>query len=135
MKKALQEMAQEISQSLMREIETYRTIEGPTSGSFGDLLCQQLAEVVVNQLGDAGLGAGPSYKRLEERLLRAEEKLEKLVTSANHDDEDEKAGTRSRFPNLKYAKPKYQNVESLLNYVEKDGDKGGLKLVIMNFND
>ena len=36
---------------------------------------------------------------------------------------------------LKYAKSKYQNVESLLNYIETKEDEGGIKLVIMNFND
>ena len=51
------------------------------------------------------------------------------------DDEDEVEGSGSSYPNLKYAKPKYKNVESVLKYVESDEDRGGLKLVIMNFND
>jgi hypothetical protein len=42
---------------------------------------------------------------------------------------------RTSFPNLKYAKPKYKNVESVLKYIEDSQDTGGFKLVIMNFND
>ena len=37
--------------------------------------------------------------------------------------------------NLKYGKSKYKNVESLLNYIETKEADGGIKLVIMNFND
>ena len=48
----------------------------------------------------------------------------------------EEKGVRVVFPNLKYRKPKYKNVESILNYVESnEDDKAGVKLVIMNFND
>ena len=48
----------------------------------------------------------------------------------------EARGVRVIFPNLKYRKPKYKNVESILKYVEdEDGPSGGVKLVIMNFND
>lgn len=48
----------------------------------------------------------------------------------------EKKGVRIIYPNLKYRKPKYQNVSEVLKYVESDKGKGeGIKLVIMNFND
>jgi len=48
----------------------------------------------------------------------------------------EKKGVRIIYPNLKYRKPKYQNVSEVLKYVESDKEKGeGIKLVIMNFND
>ena len=67
-----------------------------------------------------------------DRLLEVEKKLERL--SAELDFDPGKAGG-TNLPNLKYAKSKYQDVESLLNYVGKGDDQGGLKLVIMNFND
>ena len=51
------------------------------------------------------------------------------------EDEDEEDGAGSSFPNLKYAKPKYKDVQSVLRYIESDAQNGGLKLVIMNFND
>ena len=48
----------------------------------------------------------------------------------------EKKGVKIIYPNLKYKKPKYQNVSELLKYVESDNGNGdGVKLVIMNFND
>ncbi len=48
----------------------------------------------------------------------------------------EKRGYKVIYPNLKYRKPKYQNVNEMLKYVESDSGKGdGVKLVIMNFND
>lgn len=69
------------------------------------------------------------------KLRETEKRLEKLANSDQLDNQSEIGVSRSEFPNLKYAKPKYQNVESLLNYIEQDEDKGGIKLVIMNFND
>ena len=48
----------------------------------------------------------------------------------------EQKGVRVAYPNLKYRKPKYQNVSEVLKYVESDKQQGeGVKLVIMNFND
>lgn len=48
----------------------------------------------------------------------------------------EKKGYKVIYPNLKYRKPKYQNVNEMLKYVEGDSGKGdGVRLVIMNFND
>ena len=45
-------------------------------------------------------------------------------------------GRGTKYPNLKYAKPKYENVESILKYIESPDDKPAIvKLVIMNFND
>jgi len=48
----------------------------------------------------------------------------------------EKKGVRIIFPNLKYAKPKYENVSELIKFVESDQpQEGGVKIIIMNFND
>ena len=106
----------------------------------------QKAERKLEKLGitgkeEAKAGEGLSDENVEAKLQKAERKLEKLGITGEDDgededeDEDEVAGTRSSFPNLKYAKPKYKNIESILKYVETDEDKGGVKLVIMNFND
>ena len=93
-----------------------------------------------------------------EGLNKAEEKLSKIFNRTRDekkedgiekrelddlDDVDleaikrlEKKGVRVIYPNLKYNKPKYQNVSEVLKYVESDKQKGeGVKLVIMNFND
>ena len=80
--------------------------------------------------------------KISSGLQKVEGKLTKVIEKglANNDDdndEDETKGTGAKLPNLKYAKSKYKNVESILKYVESKDDKngGGIKLVIMNFND
>ena len=94
---------------------------------------------MLKHLEEAGWHNGFSDEDLEARLQKlqkAETKLKRLVTGHHDDDDnDEIAGTGSSYPNLKYAKSKYKNVESILKYVDKDEDRGGVKLVIMNFND
>lgn len=78
-------------------------------------------------------------KNNERGLAKAEEKLEKINKKINKkcddNDEDEIKDTDSNLPNLKYAKSKYKNVESVLKYVESEEEGKGVKLVIMNFND
>ena len=75
-----------------------------------------------------------------------EENQEKDIEHTELDDLDdvdlatieklEKKGVRIIYPNLKYRKPKYNNVNEVLKYVESEGGNGeGIKLVIMNFND
>jgi hypothetical protein len=76
----------------------------------------------------------------EQGLAKAEKKLEKLNKKLlgekqNDNDEDEVKNTDSSFPNLKYARPKYKNVDSVLKYIEGQEEGKGVKLVIMNFND
>lgn len=104
-------------------------------------------------------------RTVEEGLSKAEEKLEKIFHKTDDDSEEEKEeeekgdiekielddldgvdietieklekkGFKVIYPNLKYRKPKYQNVSEMLKYVESENGKGeGIKLVIMNFND
>lgn len=135
MRKAVQGVVQEITHGLVLEMESHRFVEGSASANITDLLLQQLAKEVVRQLREANVGKGLSEEDFEAKLQKAEGKLEKLGITGQDDDEDEVAGTGSSFPNLKYAKPKYKNIESILKYVERDDDKSGVKLVIMNFND
>lgn len=142
MKKVVQGVVQEITHSLVLEIESHQLVEGSASLSIIDLLLQQLVKEVVGQLKEANAGQGlpdedleAKFQKVESKLQKVERKLAKLGLTGQDDDEDEVAGTGSSFPNLKYAKPKYKNIESILKYVETDEDKGGVKLVIMNFND
>ncbi len=137
MNKALQGVVQEITHSLALEMGSRQCVVRPDSVSIVDLLLQQIVKAVVRQLKETNAGDGPSDEDVEAKLQKVERKLEKLgITSQDKDeDEDEAAGTGSSFPNLKYARPKYKNVESILKYIETDEDKGGVKLVIMNFND
>jgi len=141
LKRALRSIAYEISQSMALELGSNLEVEKSTSLGVTDLLLQSLISEVVRQVQKTNHMKGISEVGLEARLQRVERSLEKLATGLAEEveregeDEDETAGTGSSFPNLKYAKPKYKNVESILKYAESDEDKGGVKLVIMNFND
>ena len=133
MKRSFKGIAREISQGLVSEMAARRVVADSPALSVAQVLLQQLADEVVRQVEeDSREIALP--EGLETRLQRLETRLERLA-GADDQDDDEVEGRGSSFPNLKYAKPKYKDVESLLNYVESDGDKVGLKLVIMNFND
>ena len=134
-KKALQAIAQDIVDVLELDFVTRQGAQIPASVSIVDLLIQQLAEKVVALLIEASTGGGLSDEGVEARLRKARRKLKETYFNDQDDDEDETTGTGFRFPNLKYAKPKYKDMESVLKYVEQDEDKGGVKLVIMNFND
>ena len=141
MKRALRAVAEEISHGLTRQANTVPLVQKSSAESVAELLVQQVAAEVVSQLeGESGLLA--SARELEERLQKVEAQLNGSATTDtdegghdDDDDEDEVKGTSSSLPNLKYAKPKYKDVESILKYVERDEDSGGVKLVIMNFND
>jgi hypothetical protein len=129
-------------------------------------LIRRLADEIVEQLRsgeDNGLSRDLSPLRNifihskertpEEALREAEDTLSKFkkeddrdVKHTEMDDLDdvdiatleklEEKGYKIIYPNLKYRKPKYQNVSEVLKYVESDSGKGeGVKLVIMNFND
>ena len=138
MKKAFRGMAREISHGLVDEIEDHRAVEKSIAADVAETLLQQLAQEVVRQLANES-SVSPAQDDLETRLARLETQLRELTGGSTEneveDDDDEVEGTGSSFPNLKYAKPKYKDVESILRYVESDDDKSGVKLVIMNFND
>ena len=151
MKKALRAVAEEISHSLTRQATTVPVEQKSPAESVAELLVRQVAAEVLSQLeGESGPLA--SARELEERLQKVEAQLDGSATTDttdsdegdpdddddedDEDDEDEVKGTSSSLPNLKYAKPKYKDVESILNYVERgEDDSGGVKVVIMNFND
>jgi len=100
-----------------------------------------------------GKGTQDGLSKAEEKLGRVFDRTkvdrkekEKDIEKIELDDLDDvdfedieklrKKGFSVIYPNLKYRKPKYQNVNELLKYVESDkGKPDGVKLVIMNFND
>lgn len=135
-------MAREIGQNLVRDMEPHRTIRRSKSGGIAELLLDQLAGEVLSQLS-ADSDEGEIAVDMEARITHLESLVQQIVGGTaseaddddNDDDEDEVDGAGSSLPNLKYAKPKYKDVESVLKYIESDDDKGSIKLVIMNFND
>ena len=121
MNRALEGAAREISRSLARELGTRHVSELSEAPTL-DVFVRRIVEEVVARDGNAS--------RAE--IARGAAGLN--VHSPDDDDDDDRHA-RSRLPNLKYAKPKYKDVESVLKYIEADQDSGGVKLVIMNFND
>lgn len=129
------------------------------------ILLNEIAKEVIRQLKEIGeedilkdITIQVNGREPKEDLNKAREKLGKIFNKTRDDkkekdidkrelddlddvdlktiEELEKKGVRVIYPNLKYRKPKYQNVSEVLKYVESDKEKGeGIKLVIMNFND
>jgi hypothetical protein len=131
----MQRVTEDISNTLVQEIGSPLATANPAAAGIVDLLVQQMGDEVLRRLDRTSWRARPADGGIEERLRRMERALDRLVSSEGDADEDEVSNRATSFPNLKYAKPKYQGVQSLLNYMEKGGGEGGMKLVIMNFND
>ena len=76
------------------------------------------------------------WDKVEEKLQKALEKIQKKEQPSS-----------SAFPNLQYPKPKYENIGTLLEFVEAQEDAkdkvqakasnptGPVKIIILNFND
>ena len=68
--------------------------------------------------------------------LEAMVKLARRLSDDDDGDNDGDGDLKSPFPNLKYAMPKYNNVDSIVKHVGNgDGGEDGVKVTIMNFND
>ena len=128
-------IAGDIAHDLVKEMERASLPAKPRSATIVDLLLRELADKVA-MLFDDFTSAGPVRNvRVEAALQKAEGKLGRAAAKAPDDREGEARVAGNSLPNLKYAKPKYNNVESILKYVEADDDRRGVKLIIMNFND
>ena len=128
-------IAGDIAHDFVKEVERTSPPAKPGSATIVDLLLRELADKVATLLGDLTPIGTVRSTRVEAALQKAESKLEKAAARASGADEGEARVAESSLPNLKYAKPKYNNVESILKYVEAEDDKRGVKLIIMNFND
>ncbi len=132
MNKALQGVADNIAGTLIKELVGDQQVARPPYQDMVDRLAKMVGEEVAAWIERVNADTGTEVRVVLDRLLKVEKKLEKL--SSELDSVSAKEGSSS-LPNLKYAKSKYHNVESLLNYVENGEGQGGLKLVSMNFND
>ena len=134
-------VAAQIAQALVLEMQGAPGGEPPAGGGVVELLLERLAKNVETLLSEAGPGKESLGHRLDTRLQRALRKLERVERLASRDlpdddDDDDRVDHGRSYPHLKYAKPKYNDVDSVLKYIERDDDdRGGVKLVIMNFND
>ena len=127
MKKAFQLVADQIADTLVQGVMSRRAVDRSASQGIGDLLDQMVGDEVDRRIEAMDLETRSGWQTITDRLMSVESKLEKLTAEVNAASPEE---SDSSFPNLKYAKSKYRNVESLLNYVERgDGEgEGGLKV-------
>ena len=133
-KTIMQSLASDIADSLAADLRRLSNREAPGPAGIAD----QLLDALVNHVVEAMYVHGGPGREIAGPVDPGNQNLERGgvdLDSVNSDGDDEVHGSRSSFPNLKYAKPKYKNVESILKYIEESQDTGGLKLVIMNFND
>ena len=137
----LQSLASDIADSLAADLRRLPNRSTPGSVGIGDQLIDELVNHVVEAMyvpGEPGtMIAGPvdpGHQDLERKGVDLDS-IDDDDDDDDNDDDDEVHNGRTSFPNLKYAKPKYKNVESVLKYIEDSQDTGGFKLVIMNFND
>ena len=128
-------IAGDIAHDMVKEVERASAPAELRSATIIDLLLRELADKIAMLLGDFTVAGTARDMRAEAALQKAERKLEKAAVRASGADVGEARVSESSLPNLKYAKPKYNNVESILKYVEAEDDRRGVKLVIMNFND
>ena len=133
-RKIMKNVAEQIADGLVLEMRQDQPTELNSYVNMVDLLLQQLAEKIVSLLKQADSSTGDSDEEWEARLQKADKKLGKLSVPRSGSQDAAKEQT-TNLPNLKYARPKYQNLESVMKFVEQEDGRDGVKLVIMNFND
>lgn len=128
--------------SIVTDEEYGQTKRSSSKDSTLALLLGELAVEVVGIFKEE-VASGGQDSQVERKLEKAADDDVEHIELDDLDDVDlatikklEEKGVRVIYPNLKYRKPKYENVGDILKYVESEDDgKGGVKLVIMNFND
>ena len=143
-KRAVRALAQDIANELVIDLRRRYSRRVRNSAGIVELLLEQLAtdpflqrlaRRLVSLTRETSTSMDVSDDELGTRLQKVERRLMRLATDDGDGNENGVQRARNSLPNLKYAKPKYQNVESMLKYIESEDGKSGVKLVIMNFND
>ena len=136
LKEALHSLVQEVADGLVHEIRALCAEDIPTMNKptleIADTMAKEVAMEVAQELPVPTSNPVNAGYNPQQRLAALERQLEKLTERSG---ESSQGDSVTNLPNLKYAKSKYRNVESLLNYIETKEAEGGIKLVIMNFND
>ena len=132
MKRGLRVIADDIAIGLAQELRGQRENTRHGKHPIADALVDRVtAEVLERISGDQNSPQFGEESPLE-RLERVEEKLERLTAGIRGPILERLAGDNSA---LDGEGAKYQNVESLIKYMESGEASTGLRLVIMNFND
>ena len=123
-------LADEIALGLLKEWQTPNVDPVSPALKIRDLTVDQIAGEPVIQQEDAQTSTFSERQFLLRRLQQVEKTLEKLASRIQSGQREYEAGSDPGREGSKY-----QNVETMLKYVDGSGPEGGVKLVIMNFND
>ena len=132
MKKGLRVLADDIAIGLAQELRGQRERTKPSRPSIADSLVERVANEVLERLNGGQTSTCFGDETPLVRLEKVEEKLERLTAGIRGPILERLAGDESA---LDEEGAKYQNVESLIKYMESSENGGGIRLVIMNFND
>ena len=132
----IQDLAEDIAGSMLQELKVISTEPTPGSAIAVEKLADQVAKEVAEEMAEhllAKSAVTPTVAQEDrDKLAALEQQVAELAQKLRGPSPE---GGTVNLPNLKYAKSKYRNVESLLNYIENKDSESGIKLVIMNFND
>ena len=132
MKRPMKLLADDIAFGLARELRSKRAEVEPHRPKFFDLIVEEVTQQVVNALGTGDLVPRTVEQQRALRLREIDDKLDGLdsrIRSATQVEIDDDSS------DLAEEVAKYQNIESLIKYMENSDGEGGVRLVIMNFND
>ena len=132
MKKGLRVLADDIAIGLAQELRGQRERTSSRRPGIADSLIDRVANEVLERLNGSQTSLDFGDESPLERLEQVERKLERLTAGFRGPVLERLAGDESA---LDGEGAKYQNVESLIKYMESSESGGGIKLVIMNFND
>ena len=123
-------LADDIALSLVKDWRQRKPVPARRAQIARDMLIDQLAQESAIQQDDVQTSTLSEQQILLQRLHQVESTLEKLATRIRSKQGESAVGSDNGGEGSKY-----QNVETMLKYVDGSGAEGGVKLVIMNFND
>lgn len=130
MNNVMRVLVDDIALGLVEELRQRKAVPVTPASSVRDMFVEQLAQQTVSQLDIVQTGTSPNQAFLLQRLQQVENTLQMLATQIRSGQAESEAESCHDEEGSKY-----QNVDTLLKYVDGSGAEGGVKLVIMNFND
>ena len=135
LRRPLRMVAREISHTLLVEMSGNQVCDSPPPESVLQLLLQLLHQEVLEQLRTANAAEGPSNEQLADRLAKAERSWSgrpwaqwTTMTMSQAQEEPASPTSSTPSPSTRTRTPSYGTWRG-----SRSG--GGVKLVIMNFND
>ena len=121
-------LADDIATGLVKEWRRRKSV--PAAPKSDDILVEGLAQALFSRQDNIPTRPSAEHQALLQRLQQVENTLGKIALRIRSGQGGFEDGS-----DLDGESSKYQNVESFLKYVDGPGTEGGVKLVIMNFND